>query len=397
MKKIVYLLSALMLVFTACDPMEDVYEELDKAAAEKPDATVVNKTLVTTDYQFFKTPAPAVAARAAFSSEDEAIELLPAFVASKFPQLNNGAIVNVTFNQALYPTLTNTVSSNARVTVSNTEYTALGETNNRFDSETSDLAAYLAYKYPTPADRQLVAVTYKVVDPADATKSITMKDSFLYMNGAWMNIYHVSDEEYAATGNGQFKNFDVNSDANLISYFNQFLKNYYMNKNMVAKIGDVQYVSYTYFGGGTNQKIAAMVYNGTNWIEAQSQFTTSTLKFKKNEGEWNVDLTVSYTLVNADYTWIGKDNPAPNYGSDTNRPNLNQFRSYFTQIAGDPRYWSQEEIDKSLVAFIKYKYPNPKEGVKFQIFYKIYNGATVTVSATFEKDENGEYKVIART
>jgi hypothetical protein len=397
MKKIVYLLSALMLVFTACDPMEDVYDELDKIAQEKPDGTTVNKTLVAADYQFFKADAPTVAAKAAFATEDEAISLLPAFIASKFPQLNDGAIVNVTFKQLRYPTLNNTVSSNARVTVSTADYTALGETNSRFDSETADLAAFLAYKYPTPAERQLVAVTYKLPDPADNTKTITAKDSFLYMNGAWMNIYHVSDADYTATGNGQFKNFDANSDAYLLTYFNQFLKNFYVNNSLVARVGDVQYVSYTYFGGGTNQRLAAMVFDGTNWIEAATQLMDSTLKFKKNNGEWNVDLTVTYTLVNADYSWIGKDNPTPNYGSDTNRPNLAQFRSYFTQTPGDTRYWSQEEIDKSLIAFIQNKYPNPKEGVKYQIFYKIYNGATVTVSATFEKNENGEYVVIART
>lgn len=394
MKKIVYLLSGLMLAFAACDPMEDVNKELDAIAAEKADAGItVNKTLVAADYQFFKTPAPAVATRAAFASEDEAVGLLPSFVESKFPQLKDAAVVNVTFNQAQYPALSNTVSSNARVTVSTAEYTALGETNSRFDNEVSDLAAYLAYKYPTPAERQLVAVTYKVADPADNTKSITLKDSFLYLNGAWMNIYHVSDAEYTATGNGQFKNFDVNSDAHLLNYFNQFLTNYYNNNNLIAKVGDVQYVSYTYFGGGTNQRMAAMVYNGTKWVEAQSQLVANTLKFKKTNGIWVVDLTISYILPRTDYNWIGIDNPNPNYGTATNRANVAQFGSYFTQFPTDTRYWSQEEINKSLIALIKHRFPNPKEGIKFEMVYKIYNGSTVTVSTIFAKNENGEYEV----
>lgn len=394
MKKIVYLLSGLMLAFTACDPMEDINKELDAIAAEKKDAgVVVNKTLVAADYQFFKAAAPAVATRAAFSSEDEAVGLFPAFIESRFPQLQEGAAVNVTFNQALYPTLSNVVSSNARVTVSSAEYTALGETNGRFDSEASDLAAYLLYKYPTPVERQLVAITYKLPDPADNTKSITAKDSFLYLNGTWKNIYHVSDAEYTATGNGQFKNFDVNSDAHLLNYFNQFLINYYNNNNLIAKVGDVQYVSYTYFGGGTNQKIAVMVFDGTKWIDGPAQLTTNTLKFKKTKGVWVVDLTVTYVLPRSDYNWIGIDNPSPNYGTATSRANVAQFGSYFTQFNTDTRYWSQDEINKSLIALIKYKFPNPKPGVKYEMVYKVYSGTTVTVSTIFAKNDAGEYEV----
>jgi hypothetical protein len=390
MKKIVYLLSALMLAFTACDPMEDAYNELDAIADGKQDkGIVVNKTFVAADYQFFKTPAPTVASRLAFSSEDQAVELLPSFINDKFKHLKEGAVVNITFNQALYPTLSNTVATNARVTISSSEYTAIGRTDRITSS--ADLITYLNFKYPTPVERQLVAITYKVSDPADNTKTVTMKDSFFFMDGSWMKVYHVTDAEYASTGNGKFNNFDSNSDAHLLNYINQFLTNYYVKNGLVAKVGDVQYVSYAYFGGGTNQRLAVMVYNGTKWIEAVTQFTANTLKFKKTKGAWVVDLTITYILPRADYNWIGIDNPSPNYGTAVNRANVAQFGSYFTQFSTDTRYWTQEEINKSLIALIKHKFPNPKEGIKFEMVYKVYSGSTETKSTIFAKNEAGQY------
>jgi hypothetical protein len=389
MKKILYLLSSLMLVFTACDPMEEVYNELDELK-DKTDKSVMTLTLAPADYSTFKSAAPLVATNLAFSSEDQAIELIPNLLATKYGYLGDGAQALVTLRKSVYPGLNNTTSASARVTVSSADYTAIGKTSSNFTS-TSDIDTYLNYKYPTPTERQLVALTYKITG-ADGTV-VTEKDSFFFLDGSWKNIYHVSDAEYTSTGNGKYKNFDANSDPYLVSYFNQFLKNHYTNNNLITRVGDIEYVSYTYFGGGTNQRLATMLFDGTNWIEAVSQFEVSTLKFKKKDGKWNVDLTVSYTLVNADYEWIGRDNASPNYGTEESRSNLVRFRSYYTQTVGDTRYWSQEEINKSLVALIKHLYPNPKEGVKYQLFYKIYDGTTKTVPVTFERNSSGEYVV----
>jgi hypothetical protein len=46
-----------------------------------------------------------------------------------------------------------------------------------------------------------------------------------------------------------------------------------------------------------------------------------------------------------------------------------------------------------MIALIKHRFPTPKEGVKFEVVYKVYNGSTVTQSSFFKKNEAGEYEV----
>ncbi|MBB6612886.1 hypothetical protein H7F15_17730 [Pontibacter sp. Tf4] len=386
MKKIVYLLSALMLAFTACDPMEDVYEELDKVAAGKADETDVVTTLASADYKLLKDVPAYITTKYYFATEDEAIQYIPTILAKKYPHLGNGADAFVTFKLQVYPGLSTTVAGSTAYTATADDYKVTGERFANFNSP-DDMTTFLGVKYPDAPENQVVIFTYDYF--ANSVTS-TVTDAFYKKNGAWVNIYYVTPEDYASVG----KKSDFNSSDNALfgEYFNKFLS----NKVFGAQEEDLQYVSYGFYNSTTRvteQRVMAMGFNGSKWVVVDSNVTKdATFKFNKVANEWNVDFTIEYTLVNADYDWIGKTNPNPNYGTADNRANLAQYRSYYVEKQ-DNRYWSQEDIEKSLLALAEHLFPNPKKGVKYKLNYKIYNAATITVSIVVKKDETGKYVV----
>lgn len=390
MKKIVYLLSALMLAFTACDPMEDVYDELDKIAADKADETDVVTTLTAAEYKLLKNVPDYITKKNYFATEDEAIQHIPAILASKYAHLGNGADAFVTYNQQIFPgAYSSTVAKVETYTAQPEDYDVTGD--GKYDNFNSagDLEKFLDYKYPDAVENQLVVFTFNYYLNG---ATVTLTDSFYRINGAWVDIYHVTAADYASVG----KNADFSSsdDAVLKEYFNKFLKNRYYG----SKEGDVQYVSYAYYkSGSATQKVMVMGFDGANWNPVTSDAVKAvTLKFNKKANEWNVDFTIDYTLVNADYDWIGKNNPTPDYGTTDNRANLAQYRSFYVEKQ-DNRFWSQEDIDKAIIAFAKHQFPNPKKGVKYKISYKIYNASTITVYSLLEQDGNGGFNIIDRS
>ena len=84
MKKILLLLTVFSMVFISCDPLEDIYTEVD---AESSNAIVgeVVYTLIDEDYDELEL------SYGSFSSEDDAKEALPAFLANKYPVWGKGS------------------------------------------------------------------------------------------------------------------------------------------------------------------------------------------------------------------------------------------------------------------------------------------------------------------
>ncbi|MDH3382122.1 MAG: hypothetical protein OEL54_05415, partial [Flavobacteriaceae bacterium] len=85
MKKIIYLVMALGLFLTACDPMDDIYTDID--ANVKPIVGEATYTLVDADYSKLKLT------YGSFSTLDDAKTKLPSFLASKYPVWGKGSSV----------------------------------------------------------------------------------------------------------------------------------------------------------------------------------------------------------------------------------------------------------------------------------------------------------------
>ena len=78
MKKIFYFILVLGLVFTACDPMDDIYNELDAQDVPDPRNTVGTDeyTLSDDDYDFLDL------GYGSFSSESDAKSMIPGLLSS---------------------------------------------------------------------------------------------------------------------------------------------------------------------------------------------------------------------------------------------------------------------------------------------------------------------------
>lgn len=365
-------MSSLMLVFTACDPMEDVYDELDKASK---DETVVNTELVKADYDVYKenTDFPHVAAKQYFLSEDEAAELVPAMLNKRYPHLENGATVTVAYNTPIFPGIGNSVSSWEKYTVTAEDYTANGESYPNFNSS-GDVYKFLGAKYPDAAENQLVVLTY---DYYAGSKS-TITDSFYYMNGRWENIYHVTSDDYLSVKN-TYASFSGSDSDNMVAYFDLFLK----KDVIVAKEGDFEYVSYYFYDSSDKsrtQRVMAMYFNGSNWVPAVGATEKATLKFQKKQGEWVPDLSVLYTLIADDYTDVAN---SLDVGTQAARDNLKRFGNFNTYS------WSTEDLYKAMNFILKKRFPNAEVDQKFKVTFDSYPAGAMEL--ILKKRADGEF------
>jgi hypothetical protein len=83
MKKIFYSFAILSLLFTSCNPMEDIYNELD--AKETVISGEAKITLADTDYTNKIDDGGLELSFPNFNSLDNAKEMLPKFLSSKYP------------------------------------------------------------------------------------------------------------------------------------------------------------------------------------------------------------------------------------------------------------------------------------------------------------------------
>ena len=390
MKKIIYIICSMILVITACDPMDNVYEELD--ALPKDPSTIKNFdiTLSKENYESLKGKpnVPSYVNEGLyFTSEEQAGSLIPLFLNTNYPQLDNGDVINVTYNASTFIYSNNIVSEQISYTLLNTDYVLGGTTFTNFD-RWSQIETFLKAKYPSPLEGRLVTLTFTWFNNNTTPTSKTVTDTYYYKNGVWQDTYYVSASDYLSVDRNRNNAFTSTDEALLPDFFNKFLKS-----NIVgATAGTVQYVSYfvRLSATSTPQYVMAMVYDGNNWSKIVKTLTgTKTLTFVKKDGAWAPDLTIRYTLATADYEWIS-NNPA--IGTEANRANLRSFKNFYQVGSGtDTRYWTPEQIYAGLSALLKDRFPNAPEDQKYLLSYIVYRGSNNTDQTTFIKDASGNY------
>lgn len=393
MKKIFYLLSSLMLVFTACDPMEDVYEELDKAKLPYTKKGMTYK-LSDTDYK---------TTTKYFASEEAAAAAIPTLLNTKFPALENGSSAIVTYNLLTdgYNFKGNTVSHDTTHVLTTDDYKLGGARYSNFDSW-SQIKTFLNAKFPVsalkenqPAEGRLATLTFTWYNSNTNPTSNTVTDSYYYVGGEWYDTYYVSDANYASVDRNRSNAFTPGDVELLPAYFNSFLKGEFLT----AKSRDVVYVKYAirHSSSSTTQHVMAMMFDGTNWNKVEKSdivVTESTLQFAKINGIWVPDLTKMYTLVSPDdYLWISQQ---PELGTEAQRGNLGdpRYLNFYQSWSGSATYWSNENIQVALAALLKMRFPNEVIGQKFEVTYNYYLSGNKVGSMLFEMTEEGNYKYI---
>jgi len=379
MKKIYYLLAFVAMAFTACQKQPIIPNTTPKHEAK------LTLTLASADYKLLDTSIYANKSLS-FHSDEDAKLYVPKILAAKYPLVDDKSTADVTYTiTALVPPASpkpaDSTFAKVAYTLTNGDYLLLP--GNKFtDFSAAQILSWLPIHYTKPVANQLALVTFTYFENGVTS---TVAQSFLYVNGAWKKIYTITPAQYTAIGKGgTFNDFSSSDDAQLTNYFNTLLKAD-LAVSSTVKTGDVQYVSYKYFGGGTFQRVIALMFDGTNWTTQTLPSTTSTLSFARDKGVWAANSTVNYTLVKDDYTYIGTQTTA---GTAAGRASVAKYPDFNTSADTDTDFWSPDNVNAALIAVLTNKFKSTAiPNQSFIVTYADYKfGKTTNVAKTFVYD-----------
>jgi hypothetical protein len=350
MKKIIYLLAFIAVVFTSCDPLSKTYKDIDALPQ------TVNVSLANT----FKSTADAKAA-------------IPGILAANttYSSYPEGSVLNVSFAlPASQPIVPDSTYSHVAYTLVASDYAYAGSTTATNLSATQVLA-FLAYKYPTPVPNQLAVLTYSYFESGYST-GVTTTDSFLYLNSTWTKIYTVSPAQYTSVGRGLTNTFNT-ADLKLIpTWLSSFLANDLSVSTAANNVGDYKYVSYRY--ATTYQKVLALMWNGTNWVDRDA------LSFIKQNGVWIPIITVVF--AKADYAALTNST----VGTAAARANVVSFGDFNIQSSTSTTYWTDADLKAAIIVILKAKIPSPVVNNPYRVTYAVYTGTVSNVTGSYVFD-----------
>ena len=352
MKKIFYSFAILSLLFTSCNPMEDIYSEID--ATETVISGEATFTLTDADYDALDLN------YGNFSSLDDAKADLPDFLSGKYPAWGAESLAAVTFK--LYNKV-NTYSKNIYA-LSDAEHNAItGKTYGNFD-RSYHVTNYLEATYPDASEGDFYSLKYRFY----AVKESTLTDGFVFENSEWTKITGFTPDNYNDMGES-YPNFSSHDEAEIkipVALIDVY-------KFAAKQAGDIVTAMYELYKGGgvTKSYTANYIFDGSSW----SKYTNTineTIKFGHDGTTWVPDNTIKYTLTGADYTLVGNGN----YGN-------------FDVRAGKDEEQESVRLDKVNTILLN-NFPSDAEGQKYIVSYNIYNGAAGVWSLAVIK-EGGAY------
>jgi hypothetical protein len=394
MKKIFYLFAITAFVFTSCNPLEDVNTEVDALTSRDGLIDDFVYTLVDDDYtEVLDLNCPNL------SGTDEAKELLPAFLSSKYPALGVTYKTDGKIDRSSSALVTYGIFSPKRTErsltlyeVTSADYAAAGLGFGNFDN-VSQINDFLDTKYPSAANRMLVNLTYKWYNGAS---TVTLENGFIIVNGNWEMSTGITADEYTSMGQNRAQ---FNNEDEALAKIPVFLKNKFQYENKVA--GDIEGIMYKLYvedtqdidnDGRTNDKtvysfLAYFIYDGSTWSEYNNILSES-LQFGHDGTTWVPDNTIKYTLTSADIQYISNafitiyPGPADNVG----------FFGSFDRRESSSNYWSDDMLLEAFNTLLNNINPSSEEGQKYALTYVIYDGATGNNTINLIK-EGGVWRV----
>ena len=210
MKKIFLLLTIITMVFTSCDPLEDIHTEID--AQDNAIVGDTELTLTSDDYDALELYS------GTFSTVEEAREMIPGLLTEMFPAWGNNSSAAVTF-------LVSGLVDKSDYTVSAGDYTEIG-LNSLLSSD--DFDAFFAYKFPSVEKGTVVNLTFKS-NPDIVDYELTTAD------------YDLVDNTYG--------NFDIRTgkDEETIEARRIKIETILLNNSPDGTVGDIYKVTYKGF------------------------------------------------------------------------------------------------------------------------------------------------------
>jgi len=353
MKKIIYLVSILALLFTSCDPMEDINSEVDKQ--DNPVVGNIMYTLTDDDYDDLELN------YGSFNTVDDAKTKIPGLLLDKYPVWGTGSLAQITFNLYKPNSINDEIDA---YEVSAQDYTDLGYNYGNFSSP-NDINTFCEWKYPDATRGDIVELTYRYYTgqtTVDKIKRIILLDS-------WKETIEFSDDDYTAMGRLN-PNFKYKDDAQhkIGIYLETLLPYSFENDNIVTIYNWRHKVDGSYV---IDEVVAPYTFDSTNWNYISSVIE-ETVKFGHNGIVWEPDNTIVYSLTNDDYTLVGNG----------------QYFNFDVRAGKDDETEEARIIKINTILFNNF--PNSVEEQKYLVKYSVYTGSAETWETKVIL-ENGEY------
>jgi hypothetical protein len=360
MKKIFLLLTVFSMVFASCDPMEDIYEDLD--AVETPIVGDTVYTLTDDDYDELELN------YGNFGSEEEAKLKIPTLLSNKYPVWGKGSSALVTFN--LYQKI-NTYSENV-YELSDADHNEItGKTYGNFD-KSYHITNYVEAKYPSPEEGDFVSLRYRFYSGGE----VTLTDGFAYTNGDWEKITGYTPDEYTAMGE-RYPNFSSHDEA-ASKMAITLLETYKFNPKSEGDIVTAMYELYK-GSGVTKSYTNNFIFDGTAFSE-YNNVIDETIQFGHDGSTWVPDNTIKYTMVAADYTLVATTLAAES-GYESAASNLGQYGNFNRTGSADGNEasgssnWNDLMMVRALGIVLDSVAPSAEEGQKYVVSFNYYDGS----------------------
>ena len=333
--------------FTACEPMEDINEEIDEKISNVEGS--IEYTLTEEDYtdnlglNF-----------TSFDSEEDAKALIPGLLSNLYPALGKNSSVNATFN--VYDPIR---VEDYMVTAS--DYEAIGLSDDYF-STMKNITDFLKYQFPQAEEGDYVALTYNTLSDEIL---YSLKDSDFDLIGEKLADKYQEPASSAAQY-GNFERRDVRD-----SYWSNEMileaLNVVLSENINGVTGQKYNVSYKIYDGESGTESMTLLFNGNAYIAVGG-----------TSYELNAD---DYDLVGEQ---LGESYPGP-------AGNAARFNSFDVREGGD-NFWSMDMILEAVNIVLNENYPDAENGDQFEISYDVYDGS-VSTKITAVIKENGTYVI----
>lgn len=356
MKKVIYLLIIMVtgVFFTGCDPMEDIYADL-----EAEENAIVGETKITLSDEDYDDLGLSFGN---FSTVDDAKTMLPGFLKEKFPVWGGGSLAEVTFK---WYNPVDTYSENI-YELSDDDHNAItGGTYGNFDSG-GDIYDYLEANYPSPAEEDFVSLRYRYYSNGETT----LTNGFYYLDGEWNKIAGFTEAQYNEMGES-FPNFSSHDEAEAKTPI-ALLDVYKFDPKDAGDIVSTMYELYK-GGGVTKSYTANYIFDGTSWAK-YNNVANETIKFGHDGNVWVPDNTIRYTLTSTDVSFISDaligtyPGPADNVG----------FFGSFDRRSSSDNYWNDDMLLEAFNLLLDNIDASAQEGQKYVLTFVIYNGSTTT-------------------
>ncbi|XMO87705.1 hypothetical protein AAFN75_05330 [Algibacter sp. AS12] len=362
MKKFIYLLMAVGFVCTSCNPMEDIYSDIDEALEKEGIIAKFDYTLVEDDYK-----ETLALDYANFNSDEDAKTLISEFLNVTYPYfgvtykadgtINDASTANITY--ALYNRI-DTYSADIRE-VEYAEYGPItGNTYGNFDRD-SHLQDYLNQEYPDAEEDDFVSLRYDYYSGSVNTYT----DGFVYDGSVWNKIAGFTEDEYEAMGES-YPNFSSESEAEEKIPAGLSTDG--------AEFGDILQAMYELYSSGTTTSYTInYTFDGTEWVE-YTNVQPKTLQFGHDGTNWLPDNTISYSLVTSDYADIVSALAATYPSATDSMDNYGNFE----RRSGNAAEWTNDMVVEAINVVLENVDPSAEEGQKYVVSFDVYNGSNGT-------------------